>query len=164
MIYPEFEHYAPDDKIDTRSFEIITRVFGLPSEEIIFISNDTLLDEVEDFSKSLEDELENPPKGHRLTRVTEIPLDDTALYDGDLQDQRRYVWYPPFSDAETRRMSVRDRIRAVRKVERTYGISMKQFKNIDEFPELPLATVAAAIDQALLSQLLEISNNREDPF
>jgi hypothetical protein len=157
MKSPEFE-FAPSDKIDTRSFEILEKAFGVRPGKIIFISDGTVLEEVEEISRGADYDFKNPPSGHKLVKVTEIPPDDVLLYEGDLTNEKRHVWYPPFSEKEIRRLSVRARISAVRKVEKAYGIKMKELKSIDKHPELLLTDVASYIDSFKLSQLLTGEN------
>ena len=74
------------------------------------------------------------------------------LYPGQEIDPRIYVWYPPFTEHEVRSLSVRDRIRSIKKIEQAYDIKLKELKNIDMYPNLTISRVATFVDNTLLKK------------
>ncbi len=152
MDIEKFE-FAPDDRIDRRAYEIIDKTFGI---EAALLTEESQL---EDFDFKFD---ANIP-GHKLLNLPNIPLDDRILYPNidSFDDKRVYIWYPPFTEKESRRLALRSRIKVIRMVEDAYNIKLKDFKNIDKYPRLKLFEVADKIDRIQLEQLINISGNRE---
>ncbi len=152
MDIEKFE-FAPDDRIDRRAYEIIDRTFGI---EAALLTEESQL---EDFEFTFD---ANIP-GHKLLNLPNIPLDDRILYPNidSFDDKRVYIWYPPFTEKESRRLALRSRIKVIRMVEKEYSIKLKDFKDIDKYPRLKLFEIADKIDRLQLEQLMKMSDSKD---
>ncbi len=112
--------FAPDSKINNLAHKIVQQVYDIEGS---FLTN---YSSMYDFEESLE---EFP--GHKLVRFTSIPLKDRGLYEkpslGRLD--RYWVWYPPLTPAEENDIQEAYRRTIIKKLERVYDISFKDYPN-----------------------------------
>lgn len=150
--------FGPDDKIDSRSLEIVDKAFGIPPDRS-WTSHEA---PIEGFLI-----LRDPSivikrfPGHKLITFAEVPEEDRGFYDDRPYTEERRVWYPPLTTLDWRKNNVRLRIRAIRMIERAYNVKMKHFKNIDEYPRITIADMAKYIDEEMLKQFNSLRNERE---
>lgn len=148
--------YGPDDKIDSRAIEIVDKAFGVPPERL-WMSHKT---PVEAFLINKDPSIVRTFPGHTWVPFPDIPEDDKKFYEGRFPNmEKRNVLYPPVTPQEIRRREVRLRIKAIRKIEKAYGLKMKHFKKIDDYPKVTIADVADHIDRSLLNQFASGGEN-----
>ena|SRR3989344_6956299 len=136
---PKFE--IPDDSnIDTFCEILIEKLFNI---EGALLTNESTLHNfiwVDDIP------------GHRLMRVTDIPLDDRKIYLEKMPNltsiEKTYDWYPPVSDQEWEEITKKEQEDIFQKIESIFGVSMKDYE--DE--ELYVWKVADYIQKEKLSR------------
>lgn len=154
---PKYEiQFSPDDKMDTRAYQIMEKAFGIDLSKILFTSHEMPIELFLTFNHSI-DQLNQPIFGHKVIHFDEVPEDDKPLYkENELSpEQNRFsgVWYPPMSERRERYICMRNRIKAIRKVEQAFKINLKELKDIDKHPEVKLYDVAKAVDDFELNKL-----------
>ena len=114
--------FAPSNKIDSFTHELIKDLFNI---EGAYLSDESALEDFLD-----EDDI----PGHKLIRFKDIPKEDRDLYEDENPPfgmDKYWIWYPPLTNAEIKRILAEDRAKLIKKVEEVYGISMIDYPKED---------------------------------
>lgn len=153
--------FSPDDKMDSRAYQIMEKAFELDIRKTIFTSHET---PIEFFSTLRKVEAEGNSYlrnysvlGHRHIPFNDVPGDDKSSYEenklGDEEKRITAVWYPNMTPRRKKYVAMRSRINAIRRVEKAFGVNLKEFKDIDKHPRVTLHDVAKAVDDFELGRL-----------
>ena len=110
--------FASDNKIDSFAHKMVEELFDL---EWAFLTNESTL---EDFLS--EDDI----PGHKLILFKDIPKGDKDLYEDEKSPfgtDKYWVWYPPLTNTEIKKMRVEERNMLLKKIEKVFGISMANY-------------------------------------
>lgn len=123
----EFElRYMPDDHIDELCHELIKRVFDV---EGCLLTDESSLYDFDGYHG------DDDYPGHTLIPLTEVPVEDRALYNmpaiAARNLDRYYVYYPPTTEAEEAAARQKARARLLNQVAAVFGPGVFDYPNDD---------------------------------